>query len=162
MAGLHNRLDGHEFEWTPGVGDGQGGLTCCNSWGRKEPSEWTELKYYLSMCIYAYHTCSVIHSCLALCDPMDCSPSAFSFQARILDWVAISYSGESSQLRDWTYVSCLAVIFFTLYHMGSSMYVYAYAYCDYYVLYFLLLPLRFIVIVAYITAVTPLFSNLLS
>ena len=33
MAGWHHWLDGHEFEWTPGVGDGQGGLECCNSWG---------------------------------------------------------------------------------------------------------------------------------
>ena len=36
MAGWHHRLDGREFEWTPGVGDGQGGLACCNSWGHKE------------------------------------------------------------------------------------------------------------------------------
>ena len=36
MAGWHHWLDGHEFEWTPGVGDGQGGLACCNSWGHKE------------------------------------------------------------------------------------------------------------------------------
>ena len=36
MAGWHHRLDGHEFEWTPGVGDGQVGLACCDSWGRKE------------------------------------------------------------------------------------------------------------------------------
>ena len=36
MAGWHHRLDGREFEWTAGVGDGQGGLACCNSWGRKE------------------------------------------------------------------------------------------------------------------------------
>ena len=36
MAGWHHWLDGHEFEWIPGVGDGQGGLACCNSWGRKE------------------------------------------------------------------------------------------------------------------------------
>ena len=34
MAGWHHQLDGREFEWTPGVGDGQGGLTCCDSWGR--------------------------------------------------------------------------------------------------------------------------------
>ena len=32
MVGRHPRLDGHEFEWTPGVGDGQGGLTCCSPW----------------------------------------------------------------------------------------------------------------------------------
>ena len=41
MAGWHHWLDGHESEWTPGVGDGQGGLVCCNSWGRKE-SDTTE------------------------------------------------------------------------------------------------------------------------
>ena len=48
MAGWHHRLDGHEFEWTPGVGDGQGGLECCDSWGCKESDtterlNWTEL-----------------------------------------------------------------------------------------------------------------------
>ena len=49
MAGWHHQLDGRVFEWTPGVGDGQGGLACCSSWGRKESdmTEWlnlTELK----------------------------------------------------------------------------------------------------------------------
>ena len=49
MAGWHHRLDGHGFGWTLGVGDGQGGLACCNSWGRKESDtterlNWTELK----------------------------------------------------------------------------------------------------------------------
>ena len=41
MAGWHHWCVGREFEWTPGVGDGQGGLMCCNSWGRKE-SDMTE------------------------------------------------------------------------------------------------------------------------
>ena len=41
MAGWHHRLDGHEFGLTPGVGDGQGGLACCNSWRGKE-SDTTE------------------------------------------------------------------------------------------------------------------------
>ena len=36
MAGWHHQLNGHEFEWNPEVGDGQGGLACCDSWGRKE------------------------------------------------------------------------------------------------------------------------------
>ena len=42
MAGWHHRLDGREFEWTLGDGDGQGGLACCNSWGHKESdtTEW--------------------------------------------------------------------------------------------------------------------------
>ena len=47
MAGWHHRLYGHEFEWSPGVGDGQRGLACCDSWGRKESDttewlNWTE------------------------------------------------------------------------------------------------------------------------
>ena len=41
MAGWHHQLDGHGFGWTPGVGNGQGGLACCDSWGRKE-SDMTE------------------------------------------------------------------------------------------------------------------------
>ena len=49
MAGWHHRLDGHKFKWTPGVGDEQGGLACCNSWGLKELDmterlNWTELR----------------------------------------------------------------------------------------------------------------------
>ena len=41
VAGWHHQLDGPEFGWTLGVGDGQGGLACCNSWGHKE-SDMTE------------------------------------------------------------------------------------------------------------------------
>ena len=41
MAGWHHWLDGRESQWTPGVGDGQGGLACCDSWGCKE-SDTTE------------------------------------------------------------------------------------------------------------------------
>ena len=48
MAGWHHWLNGHESEWTPEVGNKQGGLECCNSWGRKESDmterlNWTEL-----------------------------------------------------------------------------------------------------------------------
>ena len=47
MSGWHHQLDGHEFGWTPGVGDGQGGLACYDSWGREESDttgrlNWTE------------------------------------------------------------------------------------------------------------------------
>ena len=41
MAGWHHRHNGHGFGWTLGVGDGQGGLACCGSWGRRE-SDTTE------------------------------------------------------------------------------------------------------------------------
>ena len=48
MAGWYHRLDRREFEETPGDGDGQGGLVCCDSWGHKESDtteglNWTEL-----------------------------------------------------------------------------------------------------------------------
>ena len=51
MAGWHHWLDGRESEWTPGVGDGQGGLACCDSWGHKEldtteQMNWTESYEY--------------------------------------------------------------------------------------------------------------------
>ena len=40
MAGWHHWLDGRESGWTPGVGDGQGGLACCNSWGHRVRHDW--------------------------------------------------------------------------------------------------------------------------
>ena len=63
MAEWHHWLNGHEFGWTPGVGDGQGGLVCCGSWVTKvRPTEqlnWTELAFYgrsriieLVFCLY--------------------------------------------------------------------------------------------------------------
>ena len=57
IARWHHRLDGHEFGWTPGVGDGQGGLACCSSWCCKESEttewlNWTELKNYVSFILY--------------------------------------------------------------------------------------------------------------
>ena len=52
MAGWHHWLDGPEFEWTPGVGDGQGGLACCDSWSCKESDmtewlNWSDIHIYL-------------------------------------------------------------------------------------------------------------------
>ena len=59
MAGWHHWLDRRESEWTPGVGDGQGGLACCDSWGCKESDTterliWSDLK--ISM-LHAIHVC---------------------------------------------------------------------------------------------------------
>ena len=48
MVGWHHRLNGHEFEYTPRVGDGQGGLACCSPWGCKESNmtEWLNWTYH--------------------------------------------------------------------------------------------------------------------
>ena len=53
MVGWHHRLNGCGFGWIPEVGDGQGGLACCSSWGHKESDmtewlNWTEGKEYSS------------------------------------------------------------------------------------------------------------------
>ena len=62
MVGWHHWLDGHGFVWTPGVGDGQGGLACCDSWGRKEldTTEWLNwTDFILGKCYIAYCTASL-------------------------------------------------------------------------------------------------------
>ena len=61
MAGWLHQLDGRESEWIPGVGDGQWGLVCCDSWGHKESDKtewlnWTELqanlfKVWIELCL---------------------------------------------------------------------------------------------------------------
>ena len=54
MAGWHHGLNGRESEWTPGDGDGQGGLACCDSWGRKE-SDTTEQLNWTEICTHSHH-----------------------------------------------------------------------------------------------------------
>ena len=60
----------------------------------------------------------VPQSCPTLCDPMNCSPPDFPvhgiLQARILEWLAIPFPRGSSQLRDQTWVSCIAGRFLTV------------------------------------------------
>jgi len=68
MAGWHHWLDGRESEWTPGVGDGQGGLACCDSWGRKESDttvrlNWTELDISDRTFWFVNHACHLWYYC---------------------------------------------------------------------------------------------------
>ena len=60
MVGWHHRLNGHGFGWTPRVGDGQGGLACCSSWGCKESDttewlNWSELSLAISLSLSPLH-----------------------------------------------------------------------------------------------------------
>ena len=56
IVGWHHQHNGRGFGWTPGVGDGQGGLACCNSWGHKESdmTEWLNWSMHTRMhvCLY--------------------------------------------------------------------------------------------------------------
>ena len=92
-----------------------------------QPS-WAEVfllkdKLYLLFSLAAFNICSlclseVAQSCLTLCDPMDCSLSGSSvhgiFQARVLEWIAISFSRGSSRPRNRTQVSCIEGRRFTI------------------------------------------------
>ena len=80
MVGWHHRHNGHGFGWTPGVGDGQGGLACCSSWGRRVGHDWaTELNWLHPLNIKYFWPvslppmpiwCSVYHGCLGNEDEM--------------------------------------------------------------------------------------------
>ena len=72
----------------------------------------------------------IAQSCPILCDFMDCSPPGSSvhgiLQARILEWVAIPFSRESSWCRDWTRVSSVVGIFFTVWATKDETYLHHY------------------------------------
>jgi len=82
MAEWHHWLDGSESQRTPGVGDGQGGLACCDSWGRKELDTtkwliWSDLiKIYRKENVYLIAICALVslhisyikHFSMSLCD----------------------------------------------------------------------------------------------
>ena len=79
------------------------------------PEDW--MMRQQKRCIRLFMKVKVAQSCPTLCDPMDCSPPGSSvhgiLQARILEWVAVSFSRGSSQPRDRTQVSRIAGGFFT-------------------------------------------------
>ena len=64
MVGWHHQLDGHEFEQALGVGDRQGSLACCDSWGRKESDTTERLNWTEKSITYSVH----IHSCWSFLD----------------------------------------------------------------------------------------------
>ena len=104
MVGWHHQLNGHEFEPAPGAGEGQGSLGCCSAWGCKEldTTEWLNNN---------------------TCVPFIATPWAAAHQASLSmgfpgSWNtgvgAISFSRESSQPRDQTWVSHIVDRFFTI------------------------------------------------
>ena len=107
-----------------------------NNWIISQPQKRTvetqvteNLDFNKTFQMYLAHSCCrryylVVKSCLTLCEATDCNPPVSlvhgTSQARILEWVAISFSRESSRPRDQTHVSCLADGFFTTEPPGKS------------------------------------------
>ena len=104
-AGWHHWLDGHEFEWTPGAGDGQRGLVCCDSWGRKESDTTEQLDWT------ATAAAKSLQSCPTLCDPIESNWCIYKITNKDLlygtgnyiDHPVINHNGKESEKR-WTHV----------------------------------------------------------
>ena len=93
--------------------------------GKRDPTSDNEIlrcRYTPCVCVCVL----VAQSCPTLCDPMGCSPPGSSVcgisPARILEWVAISFSRGSSWPRDWTQVSCIAGRLFTVWATREENY----------------------------------------
>ena len=118
MAGWHHWLDGHESQWTPGDGDRQGVLACCNSWGRKESNtterlNWTELKVNLHIDSWIFNTKL---SCLFSCS------NCFHFDHWELFWLNfIIFSIKVLHTFWWIYFGIVNKIFSTLGGRGASV-----------------------------------------
>ena len=110
MAGWHHRLDRHESGRTPGVGDGQGGLACCDSWGRKE-SDMTVWLHFSLLCIGEGNGTPLRCSCLENSGDGGAWWAAVSEVAQ--SWTRLKQLSSSSkyvgpsQIRDRIHVSCI-------------------------------------------------------
>ena len=74
MVGWHHQLNGHGFWWTLGDGDGQGGLECCGSWGRKESDMTEQLNWLPLKCrgcfpffFFSLSSLQIFHLCVCVC-----------------------------------------------------------------------------------------------
>ena len=95
---------------------------------RRDPmeSEWPHISHAVRWMVpYKRVKVLIAQSCLALWDPVDCSPPGSSIhgvlQTRILEWVAVPFSREPSQSRNWTQVSHCRWILYHLSHEGSCI-----------------------------------------
>ena len=100
----HHWLNGHEFEQTPGDGEGQGNLACCSPWGHKEldTTEWLNnnniyIKYSEISCCCCF---SLTESCPTLCDPMDCTTPGFPVLHHLPEFAQthVHWVGDAIQL----------------------------------------------------------------
>ena len=107
MAGWHHWLDGRAFEWTLGVGDGQGGLACCNSWGRKE-SDMTEQLNWTDTIYWSYLVVQKVKNLPAMREtwiwPLDWEHAleeGMAFHSSILAWIIPMDRGASQATVHW-------------------------------------------------------------
>ena len=90
MVGWHHRLNGHGFGWTPGVGDGQGGMACCSPWGCKESDNSEQLNWTEGMCSTAATWLAYV------CKRKEC----FSWSLCCSNWLHVKESVRCSVMSD--------------------------------------------------------------
>ena len=104
MVGWHHRFNGHRFGWTLGVGDGQGSLVCCGSWGRRVGHDWaTELSRHPSCYTFSsVQFSSVTQSYPIVCDHMHCSTPGFPVHQQLpeLAQTHLHWVGDAIQPSD--------------------------------------------------------------
>ena len=97
MVGWHHRLNAHGFGRTLGIGEGQGGLACCDSWGHKELDttewlNWTEVKsYYLLLLHLVYLTIIVDMTRWKGFSPLWANLIEFIYIWILIDIISIQY-----------------------------------------------------------------------
>ena len=105
MAGWHHRLDGCGFGWTLGVGDGQGGLACCDSWGHKESDtteqlNWTQLTEFYWIMTWEYGLDK--HLLYVIVYACTCAPSCWFFVTPKTAACRTPLSMEFSRQKYWS------------------------------------------------------------
>ena len=118
----HHWLDGHEFEQSPGIGDGQGSLACRSLWSHKESDttewvNWIEFPYHILPCV-----CMCLCACVLSCVQLFLTPWTVAHQAPLsMDFLSKNTGAGchfllqgSSWPRDGIQVSCIASWFFII------------------------------------------------
>ena len=126
LVGWHHKLNGHGFGWTPVVGDGQGGLVCCDSWGHKESDttewlNWTELNWPRLLSCYS-STLSLDVGYLFLVSSLILLSMVVQQLIAVLVFSQVEVSSCPSPLPSWTRLLefsfypflCLCLIFLAL------------------------------------------------
>ena len=110
MVGWHHQLNGDGFGWTPGVGDGQGSLACCSSWGHKESDmtewlNWTELTLGIFIWNHQWIYLLLFPSCYYIkLQPWHAKPSAIR-HGFLEVWKSESWNLAAPQLKNLYIIS---------------------------------------------------------
>ena len=116
MTGWHHWLDGRQYEWTLGVGDGQGGLACCDSWGRKESVmteqlNWTDTRFMVNVWFFLFLEKDISRGLNSVLHLLACGfwPNFLVLQTSLVVW-SLSYLSFLSSLPSDPFMKVLRML----------------------------------------------------